>query len=98
MRNRVNVQTADRWKFYSIMLLFLMSSVIIMLGVAFSIYSLMNEVGFTVLNSRIHGSVFGLVVVFLGVRYLLSVRKLKTEVYKAESKFSWNNFRRVKQR
>lgn len=97
MRNRVSVQTADRGKLYSIMLLFMMSSVIIILGVTFSIYSLLNDVGFTVLNSRIHGSVFGLVVVFLGVRYFLSVRKLKTEVYKTESRFSWSNFRKEKQ-
>lgn len=98
MRNRVNVQTADRGKLYSIMLLFMMSSVIVILGVTFSIYSLINDVGFTVLNSRIHGSVFGLVVLFLGVRYFLSVRKLKGEVYKADSKFSWSNFRKGKQR
>ncbi len=98
MRNQVNVQTVDRRKIYSIMLLFMMSSVIIILGVTFGIYSLINDVGFTVLNSRIHGSVFGLVVMFLGIRYFLSIRKLKAEVYKAESKFSWNNFRKEKQR
>ena len=98
MRNQVNVQTVDRRKIYSIMLLFMMSSVIIILGVTFGIYSLINDVGFTVLNSRIHGSVFGLVVMFLGIRYFLAIRKLKAEVYKAESKFSWNNFRKEKQR
>jgi hypothetical protein len=98
MRNRVNVQTVDRGKLYSILLLFMMSSVVIILGITFSIYSLINDVGFTILSSRIHGSVFGLVVLFLGVRYFLSVRKLKSEVYKAESKFSWSNFRREKLR
>jgi hypothetical protein len=76
----------------------MVSSVIIILGVTFSIYSFINDVGFIVLSSRIHGSVFGLVVVFLGVRYFLSVKKLKTEVYKAESKFSWGNFRKEERR
>ncbi|HEX2947872.1 MAG TPA: hypothetical protein VHT96_18185 [Clostridia bacterium] len=98
MRNRVNVQTVDRGKVVSIMLLYMMSSVIIISGIIFSIYSLVNNVGFTVLSSRINGAVFGSVVLFLGVRYFLSVHRLKAEVYKAESKFSWNNFRKGKER
>ena len=37
---------------------------------------------------------FGAVVAFLGIRYLLSVRKLKGDVYKTTSQFSWSNFKK----
>ena len=88
------VLTIERKKVISIVLLFLASIIIILTGAAFSIISIVQNVHFSVFGSQIHGSVFGLVVIFLGVRYYFSVRKLKTEVYKPTSKFSWGNFRK----
>jgi len=41
------------------------------------------------------GVVFGMVILFLGIRYFLSLSKLKDEVYKS-SGFSWSNFKREK--
>jgi hypothetical protein len=48
------------------------------------------------MNNQIHGAVFGIVIIFLGARYFLSVQKLKGEVYKSISRFSWGNFRVAK--
>lgn len=87
-------QTVGKGKVFVIAALFALSFTIVILGVSFSVYSMMNDVSFLVLSSQIHGAVFGLVIVFLGVRYVLSVRKLKEKVYKADSMFSWSNFKR----
>jgi len=94
MKRQSNVQAVEREKIVSIMLLFITSILIIVLGVSFSIFSVVNNISFRVLSSQVHGAIFGLVIIFLGVRYFLSVRKLKSEVYKTTSKFSWNNFKK----
>ncbi|MDP4133764.1 MAG: hypothetical protein Q8882_07105 [Bacillota bacterium] len=94
MKNQEYVQNAQRSKVVSIMLLYIASIVIILLGASFSVFSAVNNISFTVLDSKIPGLIFGVVVLFLGVRYFLSVRKLKAEVYKASSKFSWYNFKK----
>jgi hypothetical protein len=92
MKNQVHTASAE--KVVSIMILIIISVIIIISGTFFSILSLVNNIYFTVLNSPIHGAIFGLAVIFLGVRYFLSVQKLKAEVYKSTSKFSWNNFKK----
>lgn len=89
------VQT-DKGKIFAIYGLYTFAAIIAITGVIFSIYSLINNVSFPVLNTNIPGVVFGLVVTFLGVRYFLSVNKLKSEVYKKSSKFSWSNFKKDK--
>jgi hypothetical protein len=89
---------AERNKAVSITSLFIGSIAIILTGVIFCINSILNNISFMVLGSGIHGSVFGLVVTFLGIRYFVSVRKLKTEVYKKSSRFSWSNFKSDKSR
>jgi hypothetical protein len=76
-----------------IWLLFATAAIITLLGLGFSIYSLLNNVEFAVLQATIPGAVFGAVIAFLGIRYLLSVRKLRTQVYGTQSQFSFNNFR-----
>lgn len=63
-------------------------------GAVFSVYSILNNVSFKVMSSSVPGFVFGVVVVFLGVRYILSMRKLSKELFKATSVFSWSNFKR----
>lgn len=85
--------TVTKEKFVSIMLLRLLSIMIMLAGAVLAIVSFAGGTCVTVLTSRIPGAVFGLVILFLGIRYFLSVRKLKAEVYKSDSKFSWSNFR-----
>ena len=85
-----------RGKRILIALLYAVAIAIILLGVAFCVYSAVNDVRLTVLTSSIPGLVFGLVVAFLGVRYVLSIQKLKAEVYRTTSDFSWSNFKKSK--
>lgn len=95
MKNQIKVQRTDN-KFAAILFLQITAILIVLMGVAFSIISVLHNIYFPILSSNVHGSVFGLVVAFLGVRYFLSVQKLKTEVYKSTSQFSWRNFRILK--
>jgi len=96
VKNQAYVLSVERKKVVSIMILLVISIVIVFLGPSFSVFSVVKNISFNVLNSRIHGTIFGLAVMFLGVRYYLSVQKLKVEVYKKTSKFSWSNFKRKK--
>lgn len=96
MKNQTIQPAVDRTKVVPIAALFVTSILIIVAGTALSVISAINNTSFSVMNSQIHGAVFGVVVIFLGVRYLLSVQKLKAEVYKGTSVFSWSNFRKKK--
>lgn len=96
MKRQNVVTTTDKKKIVAITFLFVMSVIIIFIGALLGISSIVNNVSFKVLNSNIHGAVFGAVIMFLGVRYFLSVQRLKTEVYKNSSKFSWSNFKKAK--
>lgn len=77
-------------------ILFLGSLVIMFLGIFFSIFSLVNHISIKVLNSSVPGAIFGILVLYLGIKYYLSVTKLKEDLYKSNSKFSWSNFRKKK--
>jgi len=92
MKNQAKKKGLERKKIVAIWILYVLSAVIILIGVLFSIFSFRNQVSFPVLHAQIPGAVFGLVAAFLGVRYFLSVGKLKAEVYKTSSRFSWSNF------
>ena len=94
MKNQVNVSKTNKQKQITINILFATSIIIMLLGVVFSVFSAVNDISFQVLTSTIHGSIFGLLAVYLGVRYFLSVKKLKMEVYKNTSSFSWKNFKK----
>ena len=74
--------------------LYAVAFMIASIGTAFTAYSLLNQVELTVLQQKVPGAAFGAVIAFLGIRYLLSVRKLKGEVYKTTSQFSWSNFKK----
>ena len=86
----------EKKKIISIYALFAFAIAIMVSGVAFSIYSLIYNIHFQVLSASVHGLVFALVITFLGMRYFISVRKLKVEVYRNTSQFSWNNFKKDK--
>ena len=77
-------------------ILFLASLLIMFLGIFFSIFSLVNHISFKVLNSSVPGAIFGILVLYLGIKYYLSVTKLKEDLYKSDSKFSWSNFKKKK--
>jgi hypothetical protein len=85
----------NKSKFMSIVGLFIMAMLILISGIGFSIYSLINNIEFTVFKTQVPGAVFGLVVAFLGVRYLASVMHLKSELDSSDSGFSWSNFRKT---
>ena len=89
-------QSVKKEKRVLIALLYAIAIVIILLGASFCVYSVINNVQFAVLSSSIPGFVFGLVVIFLGVRYVISLQKLKAQVYETTSSFSWDNFEKAK--
>ena len=96
MKNQTYSPYVGKEKRLAIWTLYVASLVITLLGVAFSVYCMVNNINIQVLMSQIPGAVFGIVITFLGVRYFLSVRKLRAEVYKTTSSFSWGNFRKAK--
>ena len=79
-----------------IVILYVMSVLIMLLGAGFCAYSAINGVQMQVMSSTIPGFIFGMVILFLGVRYFMSLSKLRDEVMKS-SGFSWSNFRKEKQ-
>lgn len=94
MKNKATPKSAGKGKTLSVFALYLLSVLIIFAGAALSIGSFAAGTTVGVLSSRIPGAAFGLTILFLGIRYFLSVRKLKARVYRPEAVFSWNNFRR----
>jgi len=96
MKSQVDVSKDFKQKAVIINLLYATTIIIILLGVFFIIYSLVNDVSFKVLNTTVSGAIFGMVVAYLGARYFLSVTKLKAELYKTTSQFSWSNFKKEK--
>ncbi|EKQ53063.1 MULTISPECIES: hypothetical protein [unclassified Clostridium] len=96
MKIKNTVAATDKSKVIIINILFASSIIIIFLGIFFSIFSFVNNINFKILSSSIPGAVFGFLVFYLGIRYYLSVTKLKGELYKTSSKFSWSNFKSKK--
>lgn len=78
-----------------IVVLYVLSILIMLLGAGFSAFSAINGVQMQVMTSTIPGFVFGMVILFLGIRYFMSMSKLRDEVLKSTG-FSWSNFRKVK--
>ena len=70
--------------------------IIIFLGMFFIAFSLVNHISFNILNVSMPGVILGFLVLYLGIRYYFQVIKLKSEVFKDSSKFSWSNFKRKK--
>lgn len=98
MKNQTKGAVVEKKKVIAITALLITAILIAVLGVVFSIYSFMYEVYIPVLKSQMHGAIFGVVILFLGIRYFMAVQKLKAEVYKETSVFSWNNFKKEKSR
>lgn len=79
----------------SIIILLAMSIAIVLSGILYSVYSYMANVKFQVLNTNVPGYVFGLIAIFLGVRYFRSLKKLKKNISNSELTFSWENFKKA---
>jgi hypothetical protein len=94
MTDRKQKKTSRRNKLIILMFLFIISGFVVAAGVILSALSILNNISFTVFQSEIPGAVFGLIVVFLGIRYFMSVLKLKPELLKDENRFSWGNFKK----
>ena len=96
MKNQTLKPQVDRSKTMPIATLFVTALLIIIAGVALGVTSIVGDISFPVMNIQVHGAVWGVVIMFLGVRYLLSVQRLKAEVYQSISRFSWSNFKTEK--
>jgi len=86
----------EKKKVVAISILFVTSIALVLLGAVLIASGMIYGTNFTVIGSRIPSAVFGLIIMFLGARYFMSVLKLKTEIYKTSSQFSWNNFKKAK--
>jgi hypothetical protein len=93
MKSQSTVTVTDKHKIIIVNVLYAATMIIIFLGIFFSIFSFVNHINIKVLNSSLPGAVFGLLVLYLGIKYYLSVTKLKEELLKASSKFAWSNFK-----
>lgn len=95
MRTLTQQSGTARGKLIILALLYALSFAIIMIGAGFAVYSALHGVKFAVMSANIPGAVFGMVILFLGIRYFFSLSKLKDEVFKSTG-FSWENFRKGK--
>ena len=93
MKSQSTVTVTDKHKIIIVNVLYAATMIIIFLGIFFSIFSFVNHINIKVLNLSIPGAVFGFLVLYLGIKYYLSVTKLKEELLKASSKFAWSNFK-----
>jgi len=96
MEKQKVVTAQEKQKQVIISILYGTTMIIIFLGIYFSVYSLVYRISFQVLNAQIPGVIFGMLVSYLGSRYFFSVNRLKTEINKNTSKFSWSNFKKEK--
>lgn len=94
MKKQTAITVPAKSKVVIINTLFIANIIIIFLGIFFSIFSLVNNIHLKILNSSVPGVILGLLVLYLGIRYYFSVIKLKEELFKSSSKFSWTNFKR----
>lgn len=98
MKKSVKLSFMDKYKELFIKVLFGITILIMFSGLYYSFFSIINNINIKVLNTSVHGVVFGLLVFYLGIRYFLSLNKLKTEVALETSKFSWQNFKKIKRK
>lgn len=76
----------------AVIALIAVASAITLLGAAFGVYAVLNNISFSVMGVEIPGVVFAAVVAFLGARYLIASLRLRDKIRGQE--FSWKNFRK----
>lgn len=96
MSNQRVLVVNQRQKKIIIFILYLGALIIMFSGAFFGTYSVLNDIKLQVLKAQVPGIVFGLLVVYLGMRYFFMVSDFKTEFFKNSAKFSWSNFRKGK--
>lgn len=94
MQYKISQPVVDRKKVVVFYTLAATALAITLSGAFFSVYSYLNNLSFKVLNTQVSGIIFGLTVVYLGIRYIKSVNTLRKELYKTTSVFSWDNFKK----
>ena len=65
-------------------------------GVWFAMYSITNNIRFQIMNTSIPGLILALLVIYFGLRSILSIRKLSQVILSDSAHFSWSNFKRAK--
>ena len=96
MKTLPQTHVADKQKRTILFGLYFFAGAIALSGAFFCVYSFLNGASFQVFNVKTPGVVFGLIVVYFGVRSILSVHTLRAQLYRDDSKFSWGNFKRPK--
>ncbi|MBL4931881.1 hypothetical protein [Clostridium paridis] len=96
MKKQITLALSNASKKIIISFLYLSVMIILFLGIFFSLFSVVNGISLTVLKVQIPGVIFGVLVLYLGLKYYFSVIKLQEELYKSTSKFSWDNFKSKK--
>lgn len=96
MQSKAATIPVDNSKKVVMAILFVVDCAITISGAFFTVYSFMNNISFKVINTQVPGVLFGLVVLYFGIRYFFLLMKLKNEVYKPVNRFSWSNFRTKK--
>jgi hypothetical protein len=96
MEKQKVITSTEKHKVIIISILYVITVIIMFLGIYFSIFSLINNISFQVLNASIPGMIIGMLVFYLGLKYFFLVKKLRTELYKNSSKFAWGNFKKKK--
>lgn len=94
MQSKNNSYPVETKKRVMIAVLFIVACAICASGVFFSVYSYVYQINFQIINTQVPGFIFGLAVLYLGIRYFVSLVNLRREVYKSTSRFSWNNFKK----
>ncbi|BCN31258.1 hypothetical protein [Anaeromicropila herbilytica] len=67
-------------KAVAIFLLYISALMIMFSGAFYSFYSVINHITLKVISSEISGAVFGILVLYLGIRYYIAVLKLRVDV------------------
>lgn len=88
MKKVSGTEKGSKQRKMAVTLLYLGAAFIVFLGVFFCAYSLINEIYMQVLNVPVSGVVFGLLVVYLGVRYFKNITDQKSEIYKGTETFT----------
>jgi hypothetical protein len=73
--------------------LFIMAFLVTLLGAGFGVYSVMNNVYFSLMGTQFPAVLLAAVVTFLGVRYVVATFKLRRKIQGKE--FSWSNFKKT---
>lgn len=79
-------------KAISVLVLGIFSVATTVSGLWFAGYSLNTDNYVLVFGNKIPGFLFGMVVVYLGVRSLLKVYRLQNKIKQPDIVFSWRNF------